>query len=348
MFAGRVDRKPVHHTQDGSRRMSGGKEGQRGILHVGSGYQSDPSPSPSGPATCKTQPPNTNLNIPPKNIIRMPPDRLGLSPSPSPSPSPNPNLFGRKNGSPPIPVGSASPIPRSDTSTTPIQHSEQSSVTKTESVTAKSTSSSHVPSLPSGSQVPGVTSASQHPTSAHTYTSCGHPNHSHMTSYPYHHPVTSHLLSNPVFDVPNMALTPTSNGTRPTPHLYSGFAYHIPNLPLSPDLFLNQNQNVQPSGAMPSLYPHNVVTPAVGGHSVLQRSNNFHDRCGSCYNCGSAEHDGPECTEDSIETICGEFILIEFSRPSLNNVIIFSFFSKNVKWKYKTHSKQLSFAAGGL
>ena len=356
---------------------------------MGSGYQSDPSPSGPSlyhgplmgmPAPCKAQPAHTNLNIPPKNMISMPPDSPGI-------------LFGKRIGPPAIPVGLAPPIPRSDTTTvsttvmttacvtlTPheynkryytmpmrsqlnggyrslvcnvtnsttmtvashisnslhghaltqtsnkgqlttalseptlsIQHSQQSSVTQTESLIAKSTSSSHVASLSSGSHAPGSTSAPQHP-SAHTCTSCGCPGHSHMTSYPYL-PVASHLLPNPVWHVPTMAPTPTSNGIIPTPHLYPGFAYHIPNIPngLNPEFLLNHNPNFLPGGALPSLYPHSVVAPAGGGHPVLQRSNSFQERSEkprrvTCHNCGSGEHVASECTDNSMESISGEFI----------------------------------------
>ncbi|KAK3086490.1 hypothetical protein FSP39_019124 [Pinctada imbricata] len=97
-----MNRRSLHRSLDDGRM----DEIQRGgVLHIGSGYQSDPSgichPQiyPSIPAPCKAQPAHTNLGIPPKNVISMPPDSAGI-------------LFGKRPAI--FPVGVA--MPRSDTS----------------------------------------------------------------------------------------------------------------------------------------------------------------------------------------------------------------------------------------
>ncbi|XP_069114070.1 zinc finger CCHC domain-containing protein 2-like isoform X2 [Argopecten irradians] len=87
---------------------------------IGSGYQSDPTPSaflPRVPSMItrpnyKAQPAHTNLNIPPKHVISMPPDGL------------------KRNGTfASIPIGMAPPIPRSDgqTITTSVMTATSSS-----------------------------------------------------------------------------------------------------------------------------------------------------------------------------------------------------------------------------
>lgn len=87
---------------------------------MGSGYQSDPTPSaflPRVPSMItrpnyKAQPAHTNLNIAPKHVITMPPDTI------------------KRNGNfPGMPIGLAPPIPRSDgqTMTTSIMTATNSS-----------------------------------------------------------------------------------------------------------------------------------------------------------------------------------------------------------------------------
>ncbi|XP_048751833.2 uncharacterized protein LOC125663599 isoform X2 [Ostrea edulis] len=362
----------IHKTASGDGYYQEGYEVGGLATLTGGGYQSDPSPTPSGyyplmnmtPRPLKAQPAHTSKTIPPTNIISMPIDTHG---------------YGKRGQV--IPHGLAPPIPRTETSTVTSSSNVTSvathqdnmvkprinviqfpvrpmsgprtfvcSVTNSTSVIMSTSNNITSPLTVNGLKPKMTHSHSESsisnpqtqeqpfsltqpqtaptstpnmqlpPSSAHTTcTSCGCPGHSGTpASYPYAHFIPSQMFHGQHFwPMPTVPMTPSSNGLI-SPHIipYHHHFQHFPNLNglTHPEYLLNNHhQNFVHNPGPPLSGPAgNVPGPII--NQGLQRSNSIKEhkekpRVVSCFNCGSHDHAGNECSENSMESILGHYHL---------------------------------------
>ncbi|XP_061163257.1 zinc finger CCHC domain-containing protein 2-like [Saccostrea echinata] len=158
------------------------------------------------------------------------------------------------------------------------------------------------------------------PSSTHsTCSNCGCPGHSGNPSYPYAHFIPSHMFHGQhLWPLSALPMTPSSNGLI-SPHFIPPAYHHFQHFPnlngLTPQEYLlnNHHQNFVHNPGPPLSGPtNNVPGPII--NQGLQRSNSIKERkekprVVTCYNCGSHDHIGNDCSESSMESILGHYHL---------------------------------------
>lgn len=171
------------------------------------------------------------------------------------------------------------------------------------------------PQTPTPTSTPNM----QLPSSSSTHTacsSCGCTGHSGTTlSHPYQQLIPSHMFAGQqLFPWPTVqTMTGSTNGIISPQFIHSGYYHHLNGLPHHPEFLLNHYHNnfVHTQGHPIAGPSGNVPRPII--HQGLQRANSIKEgkekpRVVSCYNCGSHDHLGHDCSESSMESILGKLI----------------------------------------
>lgn len=152
-------------------------------------------------------------------------------------------------------------------------------------------------------------------TSQHSCTSCGCPGHSNPATYPY---------QVPQMPPQNLWHAPFSNGLLPI-HLQHAFLPHHPFAPngLNQDVMFptpyGLSQLAQPGVAngIPNLvYGYNLA-------NLYQNAANSRKpkKMTNCHNCGSSKHAAQDCTENSMETMSGQYDTVKKNSVTQNSAL---------------------------